>query len=113
MTDVATGEIAKKYYISSQKSADKLKTVLSSKIDVSQLIESSSKFNENALSTCILFFIVAELEATVCVLHIGSNRLYIINKITTIYLSTTLLEIKSGAVSTMVHILNIMKVSKH
>lgn len=112
MPDFATGEIAKSI-LKSKFYKDKLKTVLLSKIDLNQLIESSSKFNESTLSIYMPFFIIAELEATVCVLYLGSNGLYIINEITTISLPTTSLEVKNGAALRVISKLNIMKVSKH
>lgn len=112
MPDFATGEIAKdisksKFY------TDKLKTVLSSKMDLNQLIESFPKSYESTLPVYIPFFIIAELEATVCVLYPGSNGLYIINEVTTISLPTTLLEVKDGAILRAISSLNVIKVSKH
>ncbi|KAI9483375.1 MAG: hypothetical protein EXX96DRAFT_557979, partial [Benjaminiella poitrasii] len=98
--DFTTEEIAKdisksKFY------TDKLKTVLSSKMDLNQFIESFPKSYENTLPIYISFFIIAEIEATVCVLYSGFNGLYIINKVTNISLPTTLLEVKDGARSSL------------
>ncbi|KAG1038447.1 hypothetical protein G6F43_012685 [Rhizopus delemar] len=108
MPDFATGEIAKSI-LKSKFYKDKLKAVLLSKMDLNQIIESSSKFNESTLPIYMPFFIIAELEATVCVLYLGSNGLYVINEITTISLPTTSLEVKNGAVLRVISKLNIMK----
>lgn len=48
MPDFATGEIAKSI-LKSKFYKDKLKAVLLSKMDLNQIIESSSKFNESTL----------------------------------------------------------------
>lgn len=111
-SDIATAEIAKnitpsKFY------KDKLKTMLSSKADINEIISSLSKVNDSTVSIYVPFIIIAELEATVCALHLGGNGLYVINEVTTISLPTTLLEVKNGGILTAVNNLYILKVSKH
>lgn len=96
MPDFATGEVAKSI-LKSKFYKDKLKTVLTSKMDLNKFVESPLKFYADTPSIYIPFFIIAELEATVCVLHMGSNGLYILNEVTTISLPTTSLEVKNGA----------------
>ncbi|KAI8887283.1 hypothetical protein K501DRAFT_330694 [Backusella circina FSU 941] len=108
MPDFATGEISKSV-LKSKFYQDKLKTVLTSKMDLNQFVESSLKFYADTPSIYIPFFIITELEATVCVLYLGSNGLYVINEVTTISLPTTSLEVKDGAVLSAISKLNMMK----
>ncbi|KAI9252217.1 hypothetical protein EDC94DRAFT_621199 [Helicostylum pulchrum] len=107
-SNIATAEITKnitpsKFY------RDKLKTVLSSKADINEIISSLSKVNDSTVSIYVPFIIIAELEATVCALHLGGNGLYVINEVTTISLPTTLLEVKNGGILTAVNNLYILK----
>ncbi|KAG1158995.1 hypothetical protein G6F36_014114 [Rhizopus arrhizus] len=106
--NLATGEIAKDIW-KSKFYKDKLKTVLSSKMDLNQFVESFPKSYVNTLPVYIPFIIMAELEATVYALYLGSNELYIINEVTTISLPRTLFEIKDGGISRVVSSLNIVK----
>ncbi|KAI7903639.1 uncharacterized protein BX663DRAFT_433035 [Cokeromyces recurvatus] len=109
MPDFATGKIVKD--ISKSKfDTDKLKTVLSSKIDLNQLIESFPRFYESTLPVYTPFFIIAKLEATFHVfLYLSSNGLYIINEVTIISLSTILFEVKDEVVSRAILDINIIK----
>ena len=107
----ATGEVAKDIWMS-KFYKDKLKTVLSSKMDLNQFIESFPKSYKNTLPAYIPFIIMADLEASVYVLYLGSNGLYIINEVTTISLPRTLFEVKQGGILSVVSSLNIVKVSK-
>ncbi|KAG2227676.1 hypothetical protein INT45_004718 [Circinella minor] len=52
---------------------------------------------------------MTDLEATVYVLYLGSNGLYIINEVTTISLPRTLFEVKEGGILRVVSSLNIVK----
>ncbi|CAO3648783.1 unnamed protein product [Mucor hiemalis] len=52
---------------------------------------------------------MAALEATVYVLYLGSNGLYIINEVGTISLPRTLFEVKDGRISKVFESLNILK----
>ncbi|KAG1051092.1 hypothetical protein G6F43_006684 [Rhizopus delemar] len=106
--NLATGEIAKDIW-KSKFYKDKLKIVLSSKMDLNQFVESFPKSYVNTLPVYIPFIIMAELEATVYALYLGSNELYIINEVTTISLPRTLFEIKYGGISRVVSSLNIVK----
>lgn len=81
--DSATGEIAKSIF-KSRFYQDKLKTVLASKMDLNQFVGSPLKFYADTPSIYIPFFIIAELQATACVLYLGSNGLYILDEVTTI-----------------------------
>lgn len=112
MPNLATGEIAKGIWMS-KFYKDKLKTVLSSKMYLNQFVNSFPKPYESTLPVFITFIIMAELEAAVYALCIGSNGLYIINEVTTISLSKTLFEVKDARISRVVSSLNIVKVSKH
>ena len=110
--NLATGEIAKDIWMS-KFYKDKLKTVLSSKMDLNQFVESFPKSYKSTLPVYIPFIIMAALEATVYALYLGSNGLYIINEVATISLPRTLFEVKDGRISKVVSSLNIVKVSKH
>lgn len=106
--NLATGEIAKDIW-KSKLYKDKLKTVLSSKMDLNQFVESFPNSYKRSLPVYIPFIIMASLEATVYVLHLGSNGLYIINEVTNISLPRTLFEVKDGGISKVVSSLNIVK----
>ncbi|KAG1168419.1 hypothetical protein G6F70_009124 [Rhizopus microsporus] len=106
--NLATGEIAKDIWMS-KFYKDKLKTVLSSKMDLNQFVESFPKSYKSTLPVYIPFIIMAALEATVYALYLGSNGLYIINEVATISLPRTLFEVKDGRISKVVSSLNIVK----
>lgn len=106
--NLATGEIAKDIW-KAKLYKDKLKTVLSSKMDLNQFVESFPHSYNRSLPVHIPFIIMAALEATVYVLYLGANGLYIINEVTNISLPRTLFEVKDGGISKVVSSLNIVK----
>ncbi|KAG1467877.1 hypothetical protein G6F56_004165 [Rhizopus delemar] len=106
--NLATGEIEKDIWMSKFYKY-KLKTVLSSKMGLNQFVRSFPKSYESTLPVYVPFIIMAELEATVYALYLGSNRLYIINEITTISLPRTLFEVKDERILSVVSNLNMVK----
>lgn len=112
LPDLGSGELAKDFY-SSKFYRDKLKTVLSSKIDLNQMIESFPNSYEGAPQIYIPFIIMNQLEATVYSLQLTHNGLYVLSEVVTISLPGTLIEVKDGGIERMVEGLNLVKVNKH
>jgi hypothetical protein len=89
---------------------DKLKTVLSNKMNLNQLVESFPESYKSTQPVYIPIIIMAELEAALYSLYLGSNNeLYIINKVSTIIsLPRTFFEVKDRRISSLVSSLNIV-----
>jgi hypothetical protein len=101
MANLATGEIAKDIWMS-KFYKDKLKAVLSSKMDMNQFVESFPKAYKSTLPVYIPFIIMTELEATVYTLYLGSNSLCIIDKVSNASIPRSLFEVKDGRISAFV-----------
>ncbi|KAG0740990.1 hypothetical protein G6F35_003293 [Rhizopus arrhizus] len=106
--DLGSSELAKDIH-RSKFYRDKLKTVLSSKIDLNQMIESFPNSYGGAPPIHIPFIIMNQLEATMYSLQLAHNGLYVLNEVTTISLPITLIEVKDGGIERMVERLNLVK----
>jgi hypothetical protein len=107
--DTGAGELAKeieksKFY------KDKLKAVLSSKLNINQRLDKSPAASIDPKTTLIPFIIIMGFEAVVYTLYLACNGLYVVDEVATISVPTSVSVVKDHGIGVMVSGLEVIKV---